>query len=315
MSLPALPSKLPLVLNRAQDEATIAVPSETTRGDSSISLVIARLDLKQVRWSKPLQLAPPPALQTYYRNDLSLIGYREDSSELILVASDSRALLIKANDEVIDIPTNLPSKLFPTTSSISAADNRYWGTCPESGKIFGKAEPCSLVSTSVLGPLKTGPTVTSPLLTHQKHVLQWVAPSFHIDTGQALVFGGYPARGIHPFYYVWVANLADGSVRQMTFLGSFHDDALTGAAALSPDSSVLAFTVARSKLGCCLVDNYIDLGERIVIADLQSKRQIASVTPPRGKSLLGFAVDHRSPKTILVVNWGDGWERKEFSRP
>jgi hypothetical protein len=76
-----------LLLNRAQDEATSALPSETPRGRSSISLVIARLDLKQVRWSKPLRLDPPPALQTYYRNDLDLIGYREDSSELMVVAS------------------------------------------------------------------------------------------------------------------------------------------------------------------------------------------------------------------------------------
>jgi hypothetical protein len=303
-----------LVLNRAENEAAIGVPSFSPakmatagKGDSYISLVVARLDLKQIRWGRPLQLAPPQAVLTYYRNDLSLVGYREDSPQLIVVTSDNRSMLIKANDEVVDIQTNLPSVIFFRKSFIDTADNRFWGTCPENRKFFGWPQPCSLASTSLLGPLKAGPSVPSPSLTRQKHVRQWDAPIFYFDTGGTLVFGAG--------FSVWVANLADGSVRQMTFHRGLHDDAMDGPAALSPDSSAVAFTVARSRLGCCLVDNYINLGERIVVEDLQSAKQIASVIPPKGKSLLGFAVDHRASKTVLVVNWGDGWESKEFTRP
>jgi hypothetical protein len=177
----------------AQDEAAIAVPSAVKLGDGSICLVVSRLDRKQMRWSKPIQINPAPPLKTYfdgrYRNDINLIGYIETSAELLVVTSDNRASLIKASDEVVGVPTNLPSELFARTS-INGAGNRWWSTCSERDKIFGKPTSCSLVATSLFGSPKEGPRVTSPLLAHQKGVLQWSAPRFYIDTGEKLILGG-----------------------------------------------------------------------------------------------------------------------------
>jgi hypothetical protein len=308
-----------LVLNSAHDEAAIGVPSAIKLGDGSISLMVSRLDLKQMRWSKPIQINPAPPLKTYfdgrYRNDINLIGYIETSAELLVVTSDNRASLIKASDEVVvGIPTNLPSELFARTS-INAAGNRWWSTCSERDKIFEKATSCSLVATSLFGPPKEGPRATSPLLAHEKGILQWSAPRFYIDTGEKLIFAGPAASGLHPSEFVWIADLASGSVRQIAFHSRFNDNDLTGNAALSTDSSVLAFSIGMSKLACCFVDNYISQGDRILVADLREGKQIASVSPPQKKSALGFAVDHRGTKAVLLVNWGDGWERKEFPVP
>jgi|GEM_PF-7082146 len=156
-----------LVLNSAQDEAAIAVPSAVRLGNGSISLMVSRLDLKQMRWSKPVEINPAPPLKTYfdgrYRNDINLIGYIESSAELLVVTSDNRASLITARDEVVGVPTNLPSELFAPIS-INAAGNRWWSNCSERDKVLGKPPSCSLVATSLFGsPIET-PQVTSPLL-------------------------------------------------------------------------------------------------------------------------------------------------------
>jgi len=146
-------------------------------------------------------------------------------------------------------------------------------------------------------------------------VLQWSAARFYIDTGPKLIFGGNAAGGLHPSDFVWIADFATGSVRQIAFHAHFDDTGMTGNAALSTDASVLAFSIGMSKLACCFVDNYISQGDRILVADLREGKQIASVAPPQKKSPLGFAVDRRGTKAVLLVNWGDGWERKEFSVP
>lgn len=305
-----------MVIDSAQDEVAIGIPMVDQMGTSTTSLLIARFDLKKMAWSKPLQLDPPAPMESYlngrYLNAFRLVGYREESSDLVVVSSDDRAILSEKNGKSVEVSTNLSTDLFATLTSINTAHNRFWGSCNQHQKIFGKAEPCSLVATSLLGPPKIGPTVVSPVVTPQKGVLQWSQPEFYADTGRSLIIAGYPASGIHPAHYLWITTLNDGLIHQMTVHSSFRDDSLSGVAALSPDGDILAFSVSMSKLACCLVDNYISQGDRIVIVSISDHKQIAEIRPPNRENPLAFTVDHEGKKTVLLVNWGDGWQRKEF---
>ncbi len=305
-----------MVINSAQDELAIGVPMADQMGTSTVSLLIARLNLKKLNWSKPLQLDPPTPMKSYlngrYLNAFHLVGYREESSDLVVVSSDDRAILNQQNGENAEIPTNLSTDFFGTLTSIDTAHNRFWGSCHQRQKIFGKADPCSLVATSLLGPPKVGPTVVSPVVAPQNGVLQWSQPEFYADTGHSLIIGGYPASGIHPAHYLWIANLDDGSIRQMTVHSTFNDNSLSGVVALSPDGDVLAFSVSMSKLACCLVDNYISQGDRVVLVDIVNGKKVAELRPPDKEQLLAFAVNHQGNNTVLLVNWGKGWIRKKF---
>lgn len=198
---------------------------------------------------------------------------------------------------------SLPSTLSIIASGEAAASMR---------RFFGRAEPCSLVAISLLGPPKVGPTVVSPVVAPQRGVLQWSQPEFYADTGHSLIIGGYPASGLHLEHYLWIANLHDGSISQMTFHSTFNDTSLSGIATLSPDRDVLAFSVSTSKLACCLVDNYISQGDRIVLVDVVHRKKIAELRPPDKERPLAFAVNHQDNKTVLLVNWGNGWQRKDF---
>jgi hypothetical protein len=306
-----------LVIDPAQAEAAIGIPLAAKTESSTVPTLVDRLDLKRIKWGKPLQLEPPAPLKSFFDdrdlNSFHLLGYKEDSlDDLVLVSSDNRAVLNRQSGETVDLPTNLPNELFGTLTSIDVAFNRFWGSCYHEQKIFGKPEPCPLAATSLFGPPKAVPKVPSPLVAVQRGILQWVEPRFYIDTGRTLIIGGFPASGIHPAHYLWIANLDDSSIRQMTVHSGFNDNSMTGVASLSSDGSVLAFSVAMSKLACCFVDNYISHGDRNVVVDLIQRRQIADVRPPNKKTQLAFAVDHRGTQTVLLVNWGNGWQRKVF---
>ena len=305
-----------MVINSAQDEVAIGVPLADQMETSTTSLLIVRLDLKRLNWAEAVRLDPPSPIKDFYNgrylNAFHLVGYREDSSDLVVVSSDSRAILSRQNGEKVEVPTNLPAALFGKLSAIDTIHNRFWGSCSQHEKIFGKAEPCSLIATSLLGPPTTGPTVMSPVVAPQRGVLQWSQPQFYADNGYSLIIGGYPASGLHPEHYLWIANLHDGSIRQMTFHSTFHDDSLSDVSTLSPDGDVMAFSVSMSKLACCFVDNYISLGDRIVLVDVAKGKKIAELRPPDRETPLAFAVNHQDKKTVLLVNWGKGWQREDF---
>lgn len=305
-----------ITINSAQDEVAIGLPMVDQMGSSTASLLIARLDLKKLNWSKPLKLDPPTPMKSYldgrYLNAFHLVGYREESSDLVVVSSDDRAILNRQNGENVVVPTNLSIDFFGTLTAIDAVHNRFWGSCHQHEQIFGKAEPCSLVATSLLGSPKVDSTVVSPVVAPQKGILQWSQPRFYADTGHSLIIGGFPASGIHPAHYLWIANLNDGSIRQMTVRARFNDNSLSGVAALSPDGDILAFSVSMSKLACCLVDNYTSQGDRIIVVDVSNRKKIVELSPPDKEKPLAFAVDHEDNKTVLLVNWGNGWQRKEF---
>lgn len=308
-----------MVLNAAQDEAAVGVPLETPSNTSTASLMLVRLDLKGMIWSQPLRLDPPPPLKTYvdgrYLNSLALLGYREGSSDLIVVSSDNRVMVNQQNGETSNTTSNLTRVIFSTLTSTDVVHNRFWSSCYQDQKIFGKPQPCSLLATSLFGIPKRGPEVVSPILKKQQGVLQWQQPRFYADVGPALIFGGFPVNLMHASHFIWIANLGDSSIRQMTVHVGFHDDGMTGVAAISPDAAVLAFSVSMSKLACCLVDNYISQGDRLVIVDLEKRKQIGEIYPPAKEKPLGFAIDHHDKQTVLLVDWGDGWQRREFINP
>lgn len=154
----------------------------------------------------------------------------------------------------------------------------------------------------------------SPLLKPQPHVSQWAKPEFYADLGQTLVFASYPISGLHSAYNLWMANLNDGSIRQFAVPARFNDAALTGQFAVSPDKAVIAFSIYRSRLVCCVVDNYVPEGDRIVLIDLARQKVLADIRPLDRKSALAFAVNHASSKTTLLVDWGSGWQVEELPK-
>ncbi len=58
-----------------------------------------------------------------------------------------------------------------------------------------------------------------------------------------------------------------------------------------------------SEFACCFVDSYISKGERLVIADISTMRVVAQARPANNRPPLGFAIDHRDGKVVLIANW------------
>jgi hypothetical protein len=308
------PKGCSLIIDRADDEATIAVPFQFARDGSGFvrAILVARFDLNLSKWSKSFLVEPPvdfgPVLRTSF-----LVGYLEGSKNLFVVKSDGRTELYNENYERVDGRFLHGESGHGLVVGADPANNRLWGSCPEPAHIFAHAEPCDLNSVTLTGEEEPGPKIYSPWAAHEKDVEQWTGPYFFASLGpSAVAFGGYPTSAIARSHYLWVANLANGSTQQMRLHSIWDDNSMTGRFAVSPDGSVLAFGVIMSKLECCFVDNYKSKGERLLIADVTHMRQVADVRPPNNQSPLGFAVDHRNGKTVLVVNWGSGWTRAEY---
>ena len=112
---------------------------------------------------------------------------------------------------------------------------------------------------------------------------------------------------------MWVANLADDSIRERGFVGHIHDDGMTGRSAISPDGRAAVFGVSQSTLAPpFLIDNYTSKGERLVVVDVQTLSPVAEIDPPHNESPLAIAVDYRDGKTTLLVNWAVCWKYHQF---
>lgn len=308
-----------IFIDRAGDEAVVAVPFTIPIIDNKFggqTMMIVRFDLTSAKSQTQFLLAPP-AGGSYQRTSY-LMGYVESTKNFYIVQSDGRGQLYGKNDELLesrDIFRNgHPTNLYRFLAGVDTANNRLWTDCPEPAGLFPHRAPCNLKSSTLTGTERETIEIKSPHVTNQKGAQQWVGPIFFAYPGPStLVFGGYPENPLARSHFIWIANLVDGTVQQMRLHSSFHDDAMTGQFALSSDGDFLVFSVSMSRLGCCLVDNYIDEGGRLLIVDIKKKRQVAEVRPLDHRHPLGFAIDHREGKIVLLVNWGKGWERTEYS--
>ena len=70
-----------MVINSAQDELAIGVPVADRMETSTTSLLIARLDLKRLRWVRAVRLDPPSPMKGFlhgrYLNAFRLMGTGE----------------------------------------------------------------------------------------------------------------------------------------------------------------------------------------------------------------------------------------------
>lgn len=315
------PTGCSLVIDRAEDEATIAIPfsnAKAANGSISQTLMVARFNLRLARWEKSFFVEPPPADSPYVRTS-HLGGYVEATKTLFVAKSDGRAELYGETEEGAD---SRPLKIAPhhgvhgLFAGIDTANNRLWGTCPDARGRLTHAAPCNLGSVTLTGVERQGPEIESPRNTHQKGVDQWADPYFFAYPSPSIVvFGGYTESPFERSHSLWIANLANGSVRQMHLHSILHDDAMSGRFAMSPDGGAFAFGITMSKLMCppCVVDAYSPRGERIVIADIRAMKQVADIKPPNNQWPLGFAIDHRDGKIVLVVNWGNGWAQTQYN--
>ena len=308
-----------LVLNASEDEVAIGVPLAPEADSATTAVAVARFNLTKQTWQPPVSITPPPPLASLlhgvYRNSMRLVGYRSNSANLLLASSDQRLTELTPDGHQSSAPANLEQSLLETPSSISLKQGRFWTSCNQQPTILGKATPCSLFATSLFGSRVTGPKVLSPLLHPQPNVAPWAKPEFYADLGQTLVFASYESDSLHSAYALWIANLTDASIHQLAVPARFNDTALTGQFAVSTDGTIMAFTIGRSRLECCLVDNYVPLGDRIVVVDLVAQKLYAEIRPINRKSALALAVQHTQGKTTLLVDWGSGWQTEELPEP
>ena len=304
-----------IVVDHDGDQAAIVVPYAMTRVDGETvgqSIALVRFDLSPATWHKPVVLEPSAEDAGVYPKTSAIIGYFRDSKNLVLARSTGHIQLLNESDELSPnsdsySPTENPMNGF--FSGMDATNNRMWSTCPY-WEAFQRLPPCPLHSVTLLGETKSGPEVKAP--THG--VAQWQGPRFYLfPNASILIFGGSPGKLFSRNVRLWVADLANGFVRERGFPGHIHDDDLTGLSAVSPDGKVVVFGVSMSTLAPpFLVDSYNSKGERLLLVDVQTLKTIADIEPPHNERPFGLAVDHRDGRTTLLVNWGDRWERNLF---
>jgi hypothetical protein len=306
-------------IDRTGDEAAIEIPFAIPIIDNKPAgqtMLVVRFDLTSANWQTHFLLDPPAG--GFYQRTSRLMGYLAGTKTLYVAQSDGRGLLYGENNELLEsrdiFRIGRAMSIYGLFVGVDTADNRLWSSCLEPQGLFAHPTSCSLKSNALTGPDGETIEIKSPHVTNEKSVQQWVGPVFFAyPSSSTLVFGGYPENRLARSHFIWIANLVDGTVQQIRLHSSFHDDSMTGQFALSSDGDFLAFSVSMSKLGCCFVDNYIDEGGRLLIVDIKNKRQVAEVRPLDHQHPLGFAIDHRDGKIVLLVNWGKEWERTEYS--
>ena len=225
-----------IVLDQGGDQATVVVPYAVTIVDGKIvgqSVAVARFDLSVRSWRAPVVLDPPGGGADIYLNTSTAVGYFRDTRNLVVARSNGHLELLNEHDEIIpdgDSFRPIESPLNGFFSGIDATHNRRWSTCPYQ-EAFHQSEPCALTTVPLVGESKPGPEVKAA----SHGVAQWQGPSIYLfPNPYTLVFGGSPAKLFSQNVTLWVANLADGSVREHGFPGHQHDDDLSGRAAVSP---------------------------------------------------------------------------------
>jgi hypothetical protein len=263
-----------------------------------------------------------------------LVGFLEDSESLVIDTSSSFEPAPEVEFEIIDTSNGSVRKVSRDLDRFApirylfcdTRDNLLWIELDPTSDNHRNLKSPLVLSVSLTGAEKLGPSVDSGKLHHEHAIAKWVTPpAVAFPTPTSIVFAetGWSA-GVGSGH-LWHVDLALGSIRVVDLHKDIGEALLHGLgltwfedvgspAVLSPDGLFVAIRIRLTTTGPpYIVDSYISKGSRLVVVDLHRMRVVSSISPEHDREPVSFSLDHRDGKVTLLVNWKDGWKRLQFS--